>query len=186
MDWWGWVIVIVVILAGLALVGWGAMQKRRSDALHERFGPEYERTVRERGGRRDAEAELTRREERRSTLDIKPLSEDARRDYAKRWERSQATFVDSPYMAIAEADVLVQSVMRDRGYPVLDSDQRMADVSVDHPDVMDHFRAATRIAASAREQTASTEELRQAMVHYRELFRRLLGEERDTPARRSA
>lgn len=177
MPAWGWAVLVVVIGAGVGLAMWRSSRGRRSMALRERFGPEYERLVRDHGDERAAEAELVARQERRSTLEIRPLSGAARRDYAERWERTQGMFVDSPQLAVAEADVLVQAVMRERGYPVADTEQRMADVSVDHPDVMDHFRLATVIAAEAREERATTERLRQAMVHFRALFQRLLTDE---------
>lgn len=177
MPAWGWAVLVVVIVAGVMLALWRASKARRSAVLREDFGPEYEHLVEERGDARTAEAELVARQERRSTLEIRPLTDAARRDYADRWERTQSMFVDSPQLAVAEADVLVQAVMRERGYPVADTEQRMADVSVDHPDVMDHFRLATVIAVEAREERATTERLRQAMVHFRELFQRLLEEE---------
>jgi hypothetical protein len=126
------------------------------------------------------------RREHRASLDVRPLAPETRRTYVERWESTQARFVDAPSLAVTEADVLVRSVMRDRGYPVEDPAQRMADVSVDHPDVMDRFRAATAIAAAARDDRASTEDLRQAMVDYRELFGRLLADEGDPRLERSA
>jgi hypothetical protein len=184
MPAWAWVIVVVVIAAAVGLYVVRSSPRRRSQALREHFGPEYGRVVEEQGGdEKAAEAELAARQERRSTLDIRPLSDRSRREYGERWGRTQAMFVDSPQLAIAEADLLVQSVMRDRGYPVDDAEQRLADVSVDHPDVMDRFRLATAIAVEAREDRATTERLRQAMVHYRELFDRLLADEGDSDRR---
>jgi hypothetical protein len=177
MPEWAWFVIVLVVIAVIALAAWAAMRKRRTQELQRQFGSEYDRVVGERGDRADAEEELVGRRERRESLDIRPLEPETRRRYAERWEATQAKFVDSPQLAITEADVLVQSVMRDRGYPVEDTDDRMAVVSVDHPEVMGHFRLATRVAVAARQERASTEDLRQAMVHYRSLFETLLGDE---------
>lgn len=177
MPGWAWIVIVLVVIAVLALAAWATIRKRRTRELQRQFGAEYDRVVGERGDRREAEAELAGRRERRESLDIRPLAPDARRRYADRWESTQAKFVDSPQLAVTEADVLVQSVMRDRGYPVEETGQRMELVSVDHPDVMDHFRAANRVAVAARQQRASTEDLREAMVHYRILFETLLRDE---------
>lgn len=187
MPAWAWVIVVLVLVAAVTMYFVRSLPRRRSQALREHFGPEYERAVQEQGGdEKAAEAELAARQERRSTLDIRPLSDRSRREYGERWARTQAMFVDSPQLATAEADMLVQSVMRDRGYPVTDEEERLADVSVDHPDVMDRYRLATAIAVEAREDRATTERLRQALVHYRELFDRLLADEGESSDRRSA
>jgi hypothetical protein len=177
MPVWAWILIAVVVVAAITLALWVAATRRRSASLRERFGPEYDRVVEDRGDRRHAERELIARREHRESLDVRPLSPEARRSYAERWEVTQAKFVDSPALAVAEADVLVQSVMRDRGYPIDDADQRMADVSVDHPDVMDDFRSASGIAEQSRRGRASTEDLRRAMVHYRALFDRLLADD---------
>jgi hypothetical protein len=176
MPAWAWALIVVGIVAIAALVAWAWWKAQRTRELRRRFGPEYDR-LREERGRRDAEQELLERRRHRESLEIRPLSPAARRDYAMRWETTQASFVDSPALAVTEADVLVQSVMRDRGYPVADTEQGVADLSVDHPDVMDRFRSANRIALQARERRATTEDLRQAMVHYRALFGRLLADE---------
>ena len=185
MPLWAWIVIAIAIVVVLALVGWAAARRRRTATLRDRFGNEYDRVVQERGDRRAAEQELAARRAHRESLDIHPLTSSAQREYADRWKTTQATFVDSPSLAVTEADVLVQSVMRDRGYPISDAKERMADVSVDHPEVMDHFRSAGRIAGRARDGQATTEDLRQAMVHYRELFARLLTDD-ESPARRSA
>ena len=138
------------------------------------FGPEYDRTVEEAGDRRAAETELRERTERRAGFDVVPLEPEARTRYVEAWRNTQAQFVDEPVEATREADRLITSVMRDRGYPVDDFEQRAADISVDHPQVVDDYRAAHAIAAANDRSEASTEDLRQALVHYRSLFEELL------------
>jgi hypothetical protein len=175
------ILVIALIVAGIVIA-----RQRRSQQLQEGFGPEYRRTVEERGDRREAEAELQERRERREELDIRPLEPAARDRYAERWQSAQRHFVDEPAPAVGEADSLVMEVMRDRGYPVADDfEQRAADVSVDHPRVVEHYRAAHAISMRATDGRAGTEDLRQAMVHFRALFEDLLepdvAESRDRP-----
>ena len=126
------------------------------------------------GRLREAEAELSDRQKRREELDVKPLSPGARERYVELWQATQARFVDDPGGAITEADLLIQQVMRERGYPVEDFEQRAADVSVDHPDVVNNYRAAHGISIAHERERASTEDLRRAMVHYRSLFDDLL------------
>jgi hypothetical protein len=145
--------------------------------LQRRFGPEYERAVDQRDDRRQAEADLTARARRRSKLEITPLEPEARQRYGEAWRRVQADFVDRPVEAVREADRLVADVMRERGYPMEGFDQRAADVSVDHPQVVDNYRSAHEIAMASDRNEASTEDLRKAMVHYRSLFEELLEEE---------
>jgi hypothetical protein len=175
---WVLVAVLIVIVVVLAVL---LMRSRRSHRLQEEFGPEYERAVEERGDRREAEAELAERRERRSQLDIRPLEPGAQERYAERWQVAQRRFVDQPAPAVAEADALVSAVMSERGYPVSDEfDQRAADISVDHPVVVEHYRAAHAISLRATAGDASTEDLRQAMVHFRALFDELLGREERT------
>jgi hypothetical protein len=171
---WVWVLIVIAAVVVVAFVAWSALRSRRSRTLREGFGPEYDRTVAEAPSKREAEAELSERQKRREQLDVKPLSPEARDGYAQSWKATQARFVDDPGAAIAEADVLIQRVMRDRGYPVEDFDQRAADVSVDHPDVVNNYRAAHGISIAHERDKASTEDLRQAMVHYRSLFAELL------------
>ena len=167
------VIVIAVVLV-LAAVAYSGTRRRRSEQLQERFGTEYEHVVTDTGSRRDAEQELAGREKRRSTLDIRPLDRDARDAYVASWEDVQAGFVDSPSDAIGQADRLVHQVMRDRGYPMDDFDQRSADISVDHPEVVADYRAAHDISQRNDTGEATTEDLRLAMVHFRSLFDDLL------------
>ncbi|HEV8648243.1 MAG TPA: hypothetical protein VG276_02315 [Actinomycetes bacterium] len=171
----GGVIALIVIVV-LVLVALGLLmgRRRRTQHLQERFGPEYERTVTEAGDRRAAESELLDRQARREKLDIVPLEPAARVRYLEEWHRTQALFVDSPAEATREADRLIIDVMRDRGYPVDDFEQRAADVSVDHPQVVDDYRAARAISGANERGEASTEDLRQALVHYRSLFEELL------------
>ena len=177
MAGWIWAIIAVAALLALAAIGWVAWSKRRSGALRERFGPEYERTVSQVGDRRRAESELDARRKRRQQLDIRPLSAASRQRYASEWHDAQARFVDDPSVAVREADALVIGVMRERGYPMENFDQRTADVSVDHPNVVQNYRAAHGISMANDQGRASTEDLRQAMVHYRSLFDELLHED---------
>src|SRR5918999_537787 len=164
----GLLVAILVVIVLLALLAFFAGRQRRSRKLQDTFGPEYERTVSQTGDRRAAEAELRERTERRAELNIVPLEPEARSC------NTQAQFVDEPVEATREADRLITSVMRDRGYPVDDFEQRAADISVDHPQVVDDYRAAHAIAAANDRSEASTEDLRQALVHYRSLFEELL------------
>src|SRR5215213_4475096 len=161
MDAWVWIVIAVIVLVAIAVIAWAVQRSRRTTALKERFGPEYDRVASDASSKRDAEAELREREQRRSDFDIRPLDPDARERYRDQWETVQARFVDDPAGAVTEADVLIQSVMRDRGYPVED------------------YRAAHGIATAHARGNAGTEELRQAVKHYRSLFEELL-EARDT------
>jgi hypothetical protein len=172
-----WVLVAIAVLAVLAAI-WFFMQKRRTEHLQRGFGPEYERTVHETGDRRAAESELQEREKRVAKLHIRPLSSEERSRFAAQWEQTQARFVDDPDSTIDEADRLVGSVMQARGYPVGEFEQRAADISVDHPQVVSNYRAAHRVALDHERGESSTEDLRQGIVHYRALFDELLQEDR--------
>ena len=165
-----WLLVIVVVVL-LVVVGVLLYRQRQSAQLREGFGPEYDRAVSERGSQSAAEAELRERTDRRRSYDIRPLEPAARDRYAERWRATQSQFVDQPASALADADTLVAEVMRERGYPVEDFEQQAADVSVDHPGVVEHYRRAHAIHESDAQ---STEDLRQALVHYRALFDELL------------
>jgi len=170
---WVLVAILAIALAAAAVV---LLRQRRSQQLREGFGPEYERTIAETGDRREAESELAERRERRSKLEIRELDPEARERYAERWRAAQRTFVDQPAAAVGEADRLVAEVMHERGYPVEeDFERRAADVSVDHPVVVENYRAAHAISTRAVRDEASTEDLRQALVHFRALFAELLG-----------
>jgi hypothetical protein len=171
---WGWIVIAIAILLILISLGWMAWTRRRRGMLQTRFGPEYERTVQEVGDRRGAESELQTRRKRREKLDIRPLSPEARREFADAWQETQSRFVDEPSEAVSEADRLVIAVMSERGYPMEDFDQRAADVSVDHPMVVEDYRAAHAVSLANKDGRADTEALRQAMVHYRSLFDELL------------
>jgi hypothetical protein len=186
MPEWAWVLIVIAVIAVIAIAVWMAVRNknRQRDDLRDRFGPEYDETVARAGNRGKAEAQLRERAERRESYDIRPLPREDRVRFAEQWRSTQARFVDQPSLAVDEADVLVKQVMSARGYPTGDVERQTEDVSVDHPDVVGHYRAATRIAASSRDGQASTEDLRQAMVHYRALFAELLSD--DAPERRSA
>jgi hypothetical protein len=176
------ILIVAIIVIALIVAAVIFMRQRRSQQLQQGFGPEYERTVEERGGdRREAEAELRERQQRRDQFEVRELEPAARDRYGDRWRAAQRRFVDEPAPAVGEADALVMEVMRDRGYPVADEfEQRAADVSVDHPEVVEHYRAAHDISGRATAGEATTEDLRQAMVHFRALFVDLLGED-ETP-----
>ena len=179
----GWVSALIVIAAVVvvALVIWRALAARRTRGLRDRFGPEYDRTLDDAQTKRDAEAELAARAERRDELEITPLPPGARERYVAEWQRVQARFVDDPDGAAREADMLIQSVMKDRGYPMDDFEQRAADVSVDHPQVVEAYREAHRLTRASALGDATTEDLRRAMQHYRSLFDELVEERADTP-----
>ncbi len=168
------IVVVVVLLIAIGLAAWMLMQRRRSEELRERFGPEYTRAVEELGDERRAEAELAAREKRVEHFDIRPLIPQEHERFAQAWRSTQARFVDDPTAAIKEADRLVADLMRTRGYPTGDFEQRAADISVDHPAVVENYRAARNIAIANERGEASTEDLRKAMVHYRALFADLL------------
>ena len=174
MDTWVWIVIAIAAVVVLGLVVWSALRSRRTRTLREGFGPEYDRTVAEAPSKREAESELTERQKRREELAVRPPSPGARERYVETWRETQARFVDDPAGAIGEADTLIQQVMRDRGYPVEDFDQRAADVSVDHPEVVNNYRAAHGISVAHERGKASTEDLRQALIHYRSLFDELL------------
>jgi hypothetical protein len=163
-----WIIGLIALLgivAIVALLWWSA--RKRSARLQHRFGPEYDRMVDTTGDRRHVETELAGREKRWATLDVKPLDLETRDEFARQWRDTQARFVDEPGTAVEEGDRLVGEVMRTRGYPVEDFEQREADLSVDHAGVVEQYRTAHGISMAYQHGQASTEDLRQAMVHYR-------------------
>jgi hypothetical protein len=168
------IVLVVVLLVVIGAVAWIVMQKRRSEGLRERFGPEYQRAVEEIGDPRQAESELAAREKRVDKLDIRPLTTQELDRFTQAWRAAQSHFVDEPTAAIKQADRLVTDLMRTRGYPIGNFDQRAADISVDHPAVVENYRAARAIAIANDRGEASTEQLRQAIVHYRALFEDLL------------
>jgi hypothetical protein len=166
-------VVIVVAAVGTSVV----LRKRRTERLRGQFGgAEYARAVKEGGTRRQAEAGLDKRAERVEALHVRPLAANDRSRFEDTWRRIQARFVDGPASAVTEADQLLRDVMSTRGYPVSDFEQRAADISVDHPLVLENYRTAHEIALRQAKGQASTEDLRQAMIHYRTLFEELVSE----------
>jgi hypothetical protein len=165
------VVVVVVVLAVVALVLRPQMQRRR---LQQKFGPEYDRTVESAEGRRDAERELAQREKRHAGFDLRPLSADDRERYTREWADVQERFVDAPAEAVTAADSLVTDLMAARGYPTEGYEQQLSDLSVEHSTTLEHYRSAHDITERHTRDEASTEDLRNAMVHYRSLFEDLL------------
>jgi hypothetical protein len=180
MPAWAWVVIVVAAVVVVGAVAWKALRDHRSTTLRDRFGPEYDRTLQGTDSKRDAEADLAARAERRDKLEIRPLPAAARDRYVDDWSRVQARFVDDPEGAVRDADMLIQSVMRDRGYPIDDFEQRAADVSVDHPQVVENYREGHRLARASALGDGTTEDLRQAMQHYRSLFEELVDETSDS------
>lgn len=169
-------VVLVVVLIGAVLAP-GFARRRRSERLHDQFGPEYDHTVQAMGGKKKAHAELDERQKHVESLDIRPLSASERERYLADWAAVQSKFVDEPGQAIEAADRLIIEVMQVRAYPVSDFDQRAADISVSYPTLVTNYRAAREIAIKNEQHQANTEELRQAIIYYRSLFEELLGPE---------
>jgi len=167
---------VVVVVAALVI---GLMTVRRRRRLQQRFGPEYDLVAGERDSKLKAESELAGRERRVHDLDIQPLTDSARAGYARRWAGIQEQFVDTPADAVTSSQVLIAAVMIERGYPAEDHEQVLADLSVGHAGALDRYRKAEEISRSAAAGTASTEDLRVAMIDYRALFRDLVGETSD-------
>jgi hypothetical protein len=174
MDTWVWIVIGIVVAIVVLGVLFSALRTRRSHSLQDQFGREYDRTVDKAGGRREADRELVERQKRHDELELRPLSPDARERYLQQWQATQGRFVDDPTGAVSEADELVQRVMRDRGYPVDDFEQRAADISVEHPELVEKYRTADGIARASERGKASTEDLRHSVRHYRALFVELL------------
>jgi hypothetical protein len=181
------IVLVVAVLAVIAVIGvaaWLYLKKRRSAGLRQSFGPEYDRAREEHPDQRSAERALEERKERVEQLRIRALSPDERDQFAEHWRSAQAQFVDDPAGATRTVDALVAEIMQARGYPVAGFEQRAADVSVDHPRVVEHYRAAHAIALRTdrgQADTGDTEDLRQAFVHYRALFDDLLEVEAPAP-----
>jgi hypothetical protein len=168
------IVLIIVILVVIAAVVYGIQVARRRK-LRNTFGPEYERAVTDAGSRTEAEKELREREKRHAELEIKPLSPESQNRYAADWEEVQIQFVDNPGEAVTTADDLVTRLMAERGYPTENYDNMLADLSVEHAGTLEHYREAHGISRRNSSGEASTEDLRQALVHYRALFGDLLG-----------
>ncbi len=178
-------IIILVTVVAVVLIGalaWWAASRRRRQALQNQFGNEYEVVIDEQGTRREAERELAARRDRHEQLNIRPLDPQLRQNYTEQWRATQARFVDEPEAAFEEADGLIADVMVERGYPVGDVDRQMADLSVEHSDVLNHYRTAHDIAqASAQGRITTTEDFRLGMVHYRALFSALVEDHAGAP-----
>ena len=177
------ILIGVVILLLLAAAVWLQMRKKESQTLEKRFGPEYDRAVEELGSRPKAEAELKARQKRVEQLHIAPLAPAEARRFSESWRVLQGRFVDNPKEVLVDADLLVRELMQKRGYPMGDFDRRAADISVDHPAVVDHYRAAHDIALRDRHGDVDTEGMRQAVIHLRALFAELLEVEEPQPVR---
>lgn len=185
MPVWGWVLIAAAVVIVIAAVVVAMLSRRKSAQqsaqLRGTFGSEYDRAVERSSSREKAERELSERERRRAELDIRPLDPVARERFAERWQQTSADFVDAPATAVAQADSLIIEVMRERGYPMDEFEQRAADISVDHPDVVERYREGHRISQLSAKGEASTDDLRHAMQHYRELFNELLESPADEP-----
>jgi hypothetical protein len=178
---------ILAMLLVAALLLWWLYRSRRTSALRDRFGKsEYDRTLDRHGSRADAEAALLEREKRVSELELKPLTADERERFASDWHSAKARFVDDPAAAVGEADRVIRVVMGARGYPIADFDARYESLTVDHGEVARHYRAGHDIAGRAVQGQATTEELRQAMIHYEALFGELVAEASAETAPRAA
>lgn len=187
MPAWEWILIAVcvaVLVAVVLIAATVVSRRRRSARLQQYYGREYERLVSQRGGQQAAEEELTARERKRKKLDIVPLTPSALSDFTARWHQVQTGFVDDPAAAVGVADRLVTEVMRERGYPIDDFDQRAADISVDHPQIVEDYRAAHGVHLAQQRGEVNTEQQRKAFVHYRALFETLLQPEQATHHRR--
>ncbi|MGI9002965.1 MAG: hypothetical protein ACR2GH_15110 [Pseudonocardia sp.] len=169
------IVVIVVLVLALAAAGVLLYRRRRSEQLQEHYGPEYERSLREAGDRRSAEAELTQREKRLRKLDVRDLRSEERERFASSWTAIQRDFVDDPVQAVRKADGLIVEIMRTRGYPVEDFERRAEDVSVEHPEVVQYYREARAVKEATEQGSADTEQQRRAVTSYRSLVEALLG-----------
>jgi hypothetical protein len=177
MPVWEWILIaacVAIAVAAVLVAASFVSRRKRTERLKQHYGREYERLVSETGDEKAAEKELTARERKRDSLDIVSLTPSALSDFTTRWHEVQTGFVDNPATAVGVADRLVTQVMRERGYPVDDFDQRAADISVDHPQIVENYRAAHGIHLAQQHGDVSTEQQREAFVHYRALFEKLL------------
>ena len=185
MPVWEWILIaasVFIVVAAVIVTASLVRSRRKTARMKEHYGREYERLVSETGDQKAAEKELTARERKRDTLDIVPLTPSALSDFATRWRQVQTGFVDNPATAVGVADRLVTAVMRARGYPVDDFDQRAADISVDHPQIVEDYRTAHGIHLAQQHGDVSTEQQREAFVHYRALFDKLLEKSQEASA----
>jgi len=173
MESWVWIVIVAAVVIVIALVAWAIANKRRTDELRGRFGREYDRALRSEGDRREAESDLRERVERHEALNIQPLDQNTAERYRQEWRDVQARFVDAPQDSLRRADGLITEVMQRRGYPMSDFEQRSADLSVEHGTAVQDYRAAHAVATKG--DLATTEDLREAMVHYRSLFDEMVG-----------
>lgn len=176
MDTWVWVVIAVAVVVVLLVAALSAWSRSRTRRLQGRYGSEYDRTVETADSRRKAERDLRERQAEHDELDLRPLSEAARQRYEEQWNDLQSRFVDRPQIAVADADDMLTSVMRERGYPVDDFEAKSRMISVDHPDVVENYRKGHLIYTKTVEGSASTEDLRQAVISYRALFENLVRE----------
>lgn len=174
MSTWVWIVIAAAVVVVLLAIVWSATRAKRRRQLQDTFGREYDRTVEQSGDRRAAERELRDRQKQHEELDIRPLSPESRERYVRRWQSTQARFVDDPTAAVAEADQLVQEVMQERGYPTKDFERRVSDISIDHPSLVEKYRTADGIARASERGEATTEDMRHSVRHYRALFAELL------------
>ncbi len=179
------IVILVAVVVAVAIAAF-LFLRMRSARLRSRFGPEYDRAVQETGSTYKAESKLEKLEKRVQKFSIHPLRPEEVDRFRNAWRMVQAKFVDDPRTALSDADVLIGQLMTARGYPVSDFEERAADISVDHPRVVEHYRSGHEIAARHAQGRASTEDLRQAMIHYRTLFDELMGEPEPQRARTSA
>ena len=180
MDAWVWVVIAVAVIV-VAIVIWLLVRQARSRELRRDFGSEYDRTMARSDGRGLAESDLRERRDRVEQLNIRPLSRSDHDRFTSEWTKVQAEFVDEPSEAVSDADGLIQQVMTTRGYPMEEFDQRAADISVDHPDVVENYRDGSRYTRAARDGDDTTENLRRAMQSYRSLFESLVEAPADEP-----
>ena len=174
LDTQTWIILAAIVALALVLIGAWFYRRKQSHRLKEHFGPEYDRTVNELGGRTKGESELKAREKRVERLEILPLAPSEAARFTEAWRALQSRFVDNPKGVVVQAEQLVRELMEKRGYPMGDFERRAGDISVDHPDVVANYRSAQAIALREQKGAADTEELRKAVVHYRALFDELL------------
>lgn len=182
METWAWILIVILAVAVGAAIAYFAVNQQRSAKLKKRFGPEYDRAVDSADDKKDAEGHLSDVARRREKLEIAPLSETSRREYGAQWEAVQRQFVEEPRSAVAAADDLIVSVMAERGYPVEQFDERADLVSADYPEVVSDYREANAVRRKGAD--ATTEDLRQAFVHYRALFDEMLSDNADDGGRR--